>query len=130
MPPISRRSAARHLFQPLREACRMVSSYNIQMRIELYLEHFQAKWIPVRVKKMRYNNVLHSAGSNRSQIWPIACQRASMVLTALARRWALSFAKAISIGFLMAFSAAGLLWADKLSMMTTSPFSRVGASWV
>jgi hypothetical protein len=22
------------------------------------LEHFQAKWIPVRVKKMRYNNVL------------------------------------------------------------------------
>jgi hypothetical protein len=24
----------------------------------LLLEHFQAKWIPVRVKKMRYNNVL------------------------------------------------------------------------
>src|SRR5580704_12375409 len=63
----------------------------------------------------------------------MAFQRASMVRTALARRWALSFAKAISIGLRsglqggrnktraplsrMAFLATGLLWAGRLSML-------------
>jgi hypothetical protein len=34
------------------------------------LEHFQAKWIPVRVKEMRENKILKATSKNTASGWP------------------------------------------------------------
>ncbi len=79
-------------------------------------------------------------------MFPMAGQRASKVRALAARKRTLSLAKAISMGIeiwrigrqeqksdafaLQALGGFGVLMDERLSRMATSPFGRVGASWV